>query len=61
VRGQHDTELVLGDGLHEVLQELPPRERVERGDRFVQDQQLRGRRAGRNLPSSLRTPLEPAR
>jgi hypothetical protein len=29
VRGHDDTELVFGDGLHEVLEELPPRERVE--------------------------------
>ena len=40
VRGQHDAELVLGDGLHQVLQELAPGERVEAGDRLVEDQQL---------------------
>jgi hypothetical protein len=65
VRGQHDAELVLGDGLHRVLQELPPRERVEAGDRFVEDQQLRalgdaqregqlGALAARQLPCALR-------
>ena len=40
VRGEHDAELVLGDGLHQVLQELAPGERVEAGDRLVEDQQL---------------------
>ena len=40
VRGEHDAELVLGDGLHQVLQELPAGERVEAGDRLVEDQQL---------------------
>jgi hypothetical protein len=25
VRGQHDADLLLGDGFHQVLQELPPR------------------------------------
>ena len=40
VRGQHDADLVLGDGLHQVLQELAPRQRVEAGDRLVEDQQL---------------------
>ena len=38
--GEHDAELVLGDGLHQVLQELAAGQRVERGDRLVQDQQL---------------------
>ena len=41
VRGQHDAELVLGDGLHQDLQELPAGQRVEAGDRLVEDQQLR--------------------
>jgi hypothetical protein len=41
MRGEHDAQLVLGDGLHEVLEELPARERVEAGDRLVQEQQLR--------------------
>ena len=40
VRGQHDAELLLGDGLHQVLQELPAGQRVEAGDRLVEDQQL---------------------
>ena len=65
VRGQHDAELVLGDRLHQVLQELSPRERVEAGDRFVEDQQLGalgdaqrqgelGALAARQLPGPLR-------
>ena len=29
MRGEHDAELVLGDGLHQALQELAPVERVE--------------------------------
>ena len=33
--------LVLGDGLHQALQELAPGQRVEAGHRLVQDQQLR--------------------
>ncbi|MGH9286832.1 MAG: hypothetical protein ACRD0V_00805 [Acidimicrobiales bacterium] len=37
VRGQDDAEVVLGDGLHQVLQELAPGERVEAGDRLVED------------------------
>ena len=41
MRGEDDAELVLGDRLHQVLQELPPGERVERRDRLVEDQQLR--------------------
>lgn len=31
---------MLGDGLHQVLQELTPGQRVERGDGLVEDQQL---------------------
>ena len=31
----------LGDGLHHRLQELAPGERIERGDRLVEQQQLR--------------------
>ena len=38
--GQHDAELLFGDGLHQVLQELPPGERVEARDRLVEDEQL---------------------
>ena len=40
VRGQDDAELVLGDGLHQVLEELAPGQRVEAGDRLVEDEQL---------------------
>ena len=40
VRGQHDADPVLGDDLHQRLQELAPRERVEARDRLVQHQQL---------------------
>ena len=40
VRGQHDGQFLLGDGLHQVLQELPPGQRVKAGHRLVQDQQL---------------------
>ena len=40
VRGQHHADAVLGDGLHQVLQELAAGERVEAGDRLVEDQQL---------------------
>jgi hypothetical protein len=40
VRGQHDAELVLGDGLHQALKKLAAGEGVDGGDRLVQDQQL---------------------
>ena len=40
VRGEHDAELLLGDGLHEQLEELAARERVEARDRLVEDEQL---------------------
>ena len=40
VRGQDDAQLLLGDRLHQVLQELPAGQRVEAGDRLVEDQQL---------------------
>ena len=40
VRGEHDAELLLGDGLHEAPGGTPPRERVEARDRLVEDQQL---------------------
>ena len=40
VRGQHHGQLLLGDGLHQVLQELPAGQRVQAGHRLVQDQQL---------------------
>ena len=60
VGGQHDADTVDGDDLHEFLQELPARKRVERGDRLVQDQQLRPLRHGerqrelRALPAGQR-------
>jgi hypothetical protein len=38
--GQHHAQPLLGDGLQQALQELAAGERVERGDRLVQDQQL---------------------
>ena len=41
VRGQHDADAVLGDDLHQALQELAPGQRVEAGHRLVEDQQLR--------------------
>ena len=40
MRGQHDAHPMLGDGLHQALQELPPGERVEAGDRLVEEEQL---------------------
>ena len=64
VRGEHDAELLLGDGLHQDLEELAPRERVEARDRLVEDEQLgalgqpEGRgRAGR---AGRRTAARPA-
>ena len=40
VRGEQDADLVLGDRLHQDLQELAPGERVQARDRLVEDQQL---------------------
>ena len=40
VRGQHDAGAVLGDRLHQALQELPPGQRVQAGERLVEDEQL---------------------
>ena len=40
VRGEHDRHARLGDGLHHRLEELAAGERVERGDRLVEQQQL---------------------
>jgi hypothetical protein len=40
VGGQHDAEALLGDRLHQALQELPPGERVQAGDRLVEDEQF---------------------
>jgi hypothetical protein len=41
VRGHHHAELLVGGALHQDLQELAPGQRVEAGDRLVQEQQLR--------------------
>jgi hypothetical protein len=41
VGGQHDAEPLLGDGLHQVLQELSPRQGVQAGQRLVQENQIR--------------------
>ena len=38
---ENDRYAVVDDGLHHRIQELAPRERVERGDRLVEQQQLR--------------------
>ena len=37
VRGEHDAQLLLRHRLHQVLEELPARERVQTGDRLVFD------------------------
>ena len=41
MRRQHHRQVLLGDGLHQVLQELPPGQRVQAGHRLIQEQQLR--------------------
>ena len=41
VRGEQHADLVVGDGLHQCLQELASGQRVEAGDRLVEDEQLR--------------------
>ncbi len=41
MRRQQDAELGGRRGLHEALEELAPGQRVERGHRLVEDQQLR--------------------
>jgi hypothetical protein len=40
VRGEDHRDVEFGDERHEVLQERAARERVEGGDRFVEDEQL---------------------
>ena len=40
MRGEHHADPVLGDGLHQALQELPPGQRVQARDRLVEQQQL---------------------
>ena len=52
VRREHDADAGLGDRLDDGVQKLAPRQRVERGDGLVEQQQLRsfGQREGqRNL------------
>lgn len=48
VRRQQDAHAVLGHGPHERLQELPPGEGIETGDRLVEYEELRalGNRQG---------------
>ena len=55
MRGEHDADPVLGDGLHQALQEFPPGERVQAGDRLVEQQQLGplGDREGQGEPGPL--------
>ena len=40
VRRQQHADAVLGDDLHQALQELTPGERIEGGDGFVEDEQF---------------------
>jgi hypothetical protein len=40
VRGHHDAAFLIRGDLHQDLQELPAGQRVQTGDRLVQDQQL---------------------
>ena len=62
--GEDDAELLLGDGLHQVLQELPPGQRVEAGHRLVEDEQLRplgdGRGSGRAGRAGRRRACRPS-
>ena len=44
VGGEQHAEPLLGHRLHQHLQELPPGQRVETGDRLVENQQLRALR-----------------
>jgi len=46
VRGQDHAGAVFGDIRHQALQELPPGEGVEAGDRFVEDEQVGSFRNG---------------
>ena len=39
--GEHDAQSLVGDDLHQGLEELAPGERVQTGHRLVEDQQLR--------------------
>ena len=40
MRREHDADTALGDDLHQVLEELAPRERIQARDRLVEEQQL---------------------
>jgi hypothetical protein len=40
MRCQQVADLMLGDGLHQALRELPPGQRVEGGDRLIEDEQI---------------------
>jgi hypothetical protein len=40
MRRQHDAKLVLGNGFHQVLEELSSGERIEASHRLVEDQEL---------------------
>ena len=40
MRGEHHAHPLLGDGLHQILQELAPGQRVEARHGLVEDQQL---------------------
>ena len=46
MRGQHDADPVLGDDLHEALEELAPGERVEARHRLVEEEELGSLRDG---------------
>ena len=59
VRRQHHADALVGDGCHQRLQELPPGQRVQAGDRLVEQQQLR---TFRDAPGSGRAgPAVPRR
>src|SRR5438105_5416268 len=40
MRGENDAQAVFGDGIHQRGEELAPRERVEAGNRLVEQKQL---------------------
>ena len=40
MRGEHHADPLLGDDLHQALQELPAGERVQAGHRLVEQEQL---------------------
>jgi hypothetical protein len=56
VRRQHDADMLIGDGFHQVLEKFATGQRIEAGYRLVQDEQLRSFAVARVSASWARCP-----